>query len=96
MKEARMRGERGMQDIFDLYLKSGTPTRLWGEGEGVEAVKGELCGVAVGSVQVIMVNGSKKALKPEDLSEADEKYLDGSLMEEDKQVLWRKEEEGLH
>lgn len=93
-EEAKKRGEEGMKDIFELYGKFGTPSRPWGkkkknkDGKILPVQKGELSGVGVGSVQVILEYGSKKGLKLVDLSDADKKYLEDTLTDEDMKTLW--------
>ncbi|KAK4546560.1 hypothetical protein LTR36_001777 [Oleoguttula mirabilis] len=77
--EATRRGEEGMQQIFDLYNKYGTPSRVHGK-DGAKRIKGELAGIEQGVVVITgTTTGNKYKLPAEQLSEADLEYLEATV-----------------
>lgn len=82
-KEARRRGEDGVEEMMALYNRFGTPRRPWGG-----KVWGELDGVEKGVVRLVCADGSKGQVGVGELSELDVKYLQDTLAENDASMLW--------
>lgn len=78
-KEARRRGEEGLQELFDLFNKYATPSRWWSKDES-EMVRGELADIEEGVVIVTArKTGAKVNILAEHLSVADVKYLKATV-----------------
>ena len=93
-KEAKKRGEEGMQEILELYQKYGTLVRSWGKHEkGEKKVTGELYSVELGVVNIILDSGSMGEVKICELSAADVEYLKETLTKEENRKL--KEQQGV-
>ena len=74
-KRATKRGEDGMNQILNMYVANGTPTQPWGKLEdGKARLMGELSGVAMRTVEIILRNGNKYAVQLSQLSDVDIKY----------------------
>lgn len=81
--EAKKRGEEGMAELFDLYRRKGQPYRPWCDGKGIA----KLYKVAPGRVLLITKTGNKIEKRLDDLGRADIKYLEDTLMQEDKKLV---------
>lgn len=96
VKEARKRGEEGMEEIMGYYQKYGTKTRSWALETTTTIVVGELNGIEKPDlIDVIKEDGTKMQLRFGDLSTADKKYLQATLSPKDVRILREGREEVL-
>lgn len=88
--EAARRGKEGMQELFDLYNKWGTPVRTWGRKSRHE-VRGELLGFKNGYVHLEPERG-RRGLAPvpvKALTKDDLEYLERVVMDEGAKAYFR-------